>query len=423
VPGSRLAAIALLALGAGVAAGYLLGRRPDGPPPRAQIAPTQSGLAGEVQAALTLQDRIQGVHALSGILARSGPESLSEIRAGFESVFLDVAEIEIVLLAEWWAAFDPEAAFRWTQSTRVANQTLVIRSVVRAWARRDPLAAREALGRILDPVTRRACLDALVSGWEDSGQPGLLEYLHELPPSIEQLRALAAVARRKVLRDGVDGAFRWAEALPEDRDDEPGRFKLQLFRRVASAAASVDLERAAAWAMQHADGPNGDGLLGRVGNTWAMRDGTGAMAWLASLPESAPRERGIEDTYRAWLDWDTPAALAWMRERAAAPEPWLDPALTLFSVAVAREDYAEALAAAERIRDPQRRDGAVITIGRMWRGSDPAAADAWLERSGLDPELRRQILSDGRPGPGGAAAEPTGAGVAPAADEPAPDAP
>jgi hypothetical protein len=292
----------------------------------------------------------------------------------------------------------------------------VIRSVIRAWARRDPLAARNALGLVLDPVTRRACLDALVSGWEDSGQPGLIEYLHEMPPSIEQLRALAAVARRKVLRDGVEGAFAWVESLPEDRDDEVGRFKLQLFRRVASAAASVDLERAAAWALKHADGPNGDGLLGRVGNTWAMRDGAAAMTWLSGLPEGKTRDKGVEDTYRAWLDWDAPAALAWMRAREA--EPWLEPALALFAVASSREDPEASLAFAARIRDEETRRNVVITIGRLWLDSAPDAAHAWLESGGLDPALRDQILSNARPG---AAPAPTDSGVAP--QTPPPDAP
>jgi hypothetical protein len=396
----RLLVVVGLSIAVAFAAGFFFAQRRFAPPPqRAQIAPTQSGLAGEVQAALTLQDRVKGVHEVSGILLRSGPEDLAEIRKGFESVFLDVAEIEIVLLAEWWAAFDPEGAFRWTQGARVANQTMVIRAVVRAWARRDPIAARDAVGRLLDPITRRACLDALVSGWDDSGKPGLEEFLRELPPSVEQLRSLAALARRKVLRDGVDGAFAWVESLPDDREDDITRFKLQLFRRVASAAASVDLERAAAWALKHSGGPNGEGLLGRVGNTWAMRDGAGAMEWVKSLPESPRRATAVEDTYRAWLDWDHAAALAWMRGRQ--PEPWLEPAFALYVVADANADYAAALQRAEQIQDVQRRDGVIVTIARMWRSKSQEAADAWIAQANLDPAVHAQILGDVAPGTGG----------------------
>ena len=54
-------------------------------------------------------------------LARSGPESLPGIRAAFETVFVDVAEIEVVLLAEWWAAFDPEGGVPMEPATRVAT--------------------------------------------------------------------------------------------------------------------------------------------------------------------------------------------------------------------------------------------------------------------------------------------------------------
>lgn len=409
---SHLVPIALLTLGLAFAAGYgVAQRRHAPPPPRVQIGPALSGLAGEVQAALLMQDRVEGVHTLSGILARSGPEALSEILAGFDSVFVDVAEIETVLLTEWWAAFDPEAAFRWSQKTRVANYQLVIRSALRAWARRDPIAARGALERIADPITRRACYDGLVAGWEDSGRPGLLEYLHDMLPSIEQLRALAAVARRKVLREGPEAAFRWVESLPEDRDDEIGRFKLQLFRRVASEAALVDHERTAAWALRHSDGPNGDGLLGRVGAAWSLSDGPGAMAWLATLPEHRQRNDAVEETYQAWLDRDPAAALAWMRD--APPEPWLDWALSVYAVASSTADPEQALAAAARVSDSERRDNAIITIVRLWRANAPAAADAWLERADLDPALRAAILTATGPGAGGAAPQPTADGVAP----------
>jgi hypothetical protein len=161
---------------------------------------------------------------------------------------------------------------------------------------------------------------------------------------------------------------------------------------VASAAASVDLPRAADWTLQHYQGRYGDGLLGRIGNTWAMRDGPGAMAWLAALPESPRRERGVEDTYRAWLDWDNVGALDWMKQREAQPEPWLEPAFALYVVSVSPQDPEHALALSQKILDGDRRDGVVVTIARMWRASAPDAADAWLARAELSPAVRAMIL-------------------------------
>jgi hypothetical protein len=193
-----------------------------------------------------------------------------------------------------------------------------------------------------------------------------------------------------VLGEGPDAAFAWVESLPDDAPEEANRFKLQLFRRITSAAASVDLQKTAAWAVKHAEGPNGDGLLGRVGNTWSMTDGAAAMAWLASLPPSPTRDRGVDDTYRAWLGWHPTEALAWMAN--APQEPWLEPAVPLYAVSIANDDPVQAMAWAQRIQDPAQREGAVVTIAGLWRKKAPEAMNAWLDSSDLPEHVREQIL-------------------------------
>jgi hypothetical protein len=123
------------------------------------------------------------------------------------------------------------------------------------------------------------------------------------------------------------------------------------------------------------------------------------MEWVKSLPESPRRATAVEDTYRAWLDWDHAAALAWMRGRQ--PEPWFEPAFALYVVADANADYAAALERAEQIQDAQRRNGVIVTIARMWRSKSQEAADAWIAQANLDPAVHAQILGDVAPGTGG----------------------
>lgn len=385
-----------IALAVGSALGFAAGRRshapPAGRPLKADAAHAPGDDAAAVVAALTEPDRLAGVETLAGLLRRAGPESLDEIRSAFEAVFLDAAEIEVVLLAEWWADFDPKSAFDWSRQSRVAQHPLVARSILEAWARRDPEAARAAFESMVEPMARRACLDSLISGWDASGQPGLIEYLRAMPVGVEPLMAMAPLARRRVLRDGLERTFAWVEGLPEDTVEDALRFKLQLFRRVASEAASVDPEKAAAWVARHAEGPNGDGLLARVGSVWAERPGQGekALRWLSTLPAGHQRDDGVRDTFQAWAARAHDEATAWL---AAEPHAaWLEPAMLQHATRISREQPEEALGWARRIESVPLRTDAFVAVANVWLQRDPDAARAWLAGDEPSEEVRTRVL-------------------------------
>jgi hypothetical protein len=115
------------------------------------------------------------------------------------------------------------------------------------------------------------------------------------------------------------------------------------------------------------------------------------MTWLATLPAGPDRDAGVQETYRVWLSRDREAAMAWMR--GAELEPWLEPALALFAVVLARESPAEALEWAERILDDERRLEATAKIGRQWLRADPEAARSWLDEAELPDQTRAWILA------------------------------
>jgi hypothetical protein len=369
-------------------------RREGAPPPPSQVS-------AAVEAALMRPDPLERTAELARLLQGLGPDAVGDVRAAYDAVFVDVGDVEIVLLAEWWAQFDPRGAFDWTHREWVGKHPAVVASVIRAWAARDPEEARQAIDEIAKPVLRRGSVEALLRGWEESGEPGLVDYVAGLPFGVARQVAIATLARRKVLRNGSEEAFRWAEGLS---DDHPDRFKLQVFRRVASAVAEVDPHAAAAWAEQHSAGEYGDGLFRRVGVRWAKRDGPAAMAWLAALPAGDQRDAGVQETYREWLSRDAEGATAWMR--SSELEPWLQPALTLFALYLSGESPEEALDWAARIRDEERRQEAIVRIGRRWVVADPDAAESWLDRTELSEEMRRWIHEPPRAPRGGLAVPP-----------------
>ncbi len=341
--------------------------------------------------ALLWPDPIERVVAVGQILRGLGPEELESVQQAYQSVFLDYGDVELALFAEWWASFDPEGAWRWTRQNQEAEAPSVVHAVMRAWSRRDPQAALLALENLRQPGLIRPYRQSLIMGWDESGQPGLVDYIHGLPGLEDRQPALAVLARRRVLALGPEAAFAWAEGLG-DRGDT--RFKLNLYRRVVTAAAHVDLEATAAFVSRHAGTPYGDGLARRLGIVWVKTDGSAAMEWLSTLPEGPDRRAAIGESFRLWLRLGREQAVAWV---STVPfEPWLAPALSMYARSLAAEDPEEALRLSARIGEEGIRNSTDILILRVWVANDAERARAYMDDAGVSEYVRTKVAEDPR---------------------------
>jgi len=351
--------------------------------PAADVA--LEGVAAEVRTILLKPDLLERTREISTRLEGLGPESLEGVKAAYATIFNDLGDTDLVLFAEWWARFDPAGAFEWANSNWQAEHPAVITAVLRAWARQDPAAALQG-AQVPAPNLRSAYTEACLVGWEESGIPGVLEFVKRQPAGHDRQRAIQVIARRKVLRDGPEAAFAWAETLPEDDRD----FKQNVLRRVASSAAELNPRRAAEWAESLIGGEFESGLAQRVSTRWGRRDPASALEWLSTLPAGRARDDGVRETYRKWLAYDLEPAIAYVEE--ATLEPWLDPAVSLLARRISVDDPLGALDWAGKIRDEELRLYTTGVVARSWVIRDEPAARAWVEQADLPDYLRRKIF-------------------------------
>jgi hypothetical protein len=347
--------------------------------------PQYDSLTAAVADAMSLEDPLARAARLATALQGFDREALGEVLEAWILVAdgIDGSQtVELALLINWWARYDPEGAFTWLHERRRQGNPVLLTALVRSWATREPIATRRAI----DALARRREQDltqvvrALVQGWNASGTPGVEAYLIALPSDTNRQVALTALAIDKVRRDGVEETIRWAEALS---GDAAGDFKQLAFRRVAAAIAGVDPIRAAAWAESQRDGKWGAGLARSVSQKWCEQDGRSAMEWLRGLPDpdSADVARAFEEGYRTWLSTDGEAARAWLREQEL--DASLDPVVAIHARSTAREDPEAAIPWAARIDDDVRRNETLEKIAQAWIHRDPDAARAWMEKGEL----------------------------------------
>jgi hypothetical protein len=80
-----------------------------------------------------------------------------------------------------------------------------------------------------------------------------------------------------------------------------------------------------------------------------------------------------------------------MQAHSASPERWMEPAVSIYAMVLARKQPAQAMEVAQRIEEPKWRDKAISGVARRWLNQAPEAANAWLASAELSPELRAEI--------------------------------
>ena len=318
-------------------------------------------------------------------------DDVSEVEELYTRTAAYLDPIAVVLLAQWWADAEPERAFYWFTRERVSHAALGASTAMRTWARRDPPAALQAAQSLMAGPTREASMDAALQGWAESGgeriPEALLDHVRAMPRGIARQKAADVIVTRMVRVDGTEAALQFAESYPET---DP-RYKLTLHRKVVSAVARYDAERAAAWALEQSGGEFGDGLMRRVGALWSRRDVEAALSWVVSAPDSAHRDEALREVYRTWLVQDREAALAWIRAQERLES--VEVALHLFILALSIDDPAEAAKWLPRIQDEALRNTATFQVGSRWIANDAETAGAWLTQVSMPDAVRERILA------------------------------
>lgn len=352
------------------------------PPPR-PIEPR-----GPIIEALDEPDGFKRIQKLSLLLPLLGPEAVPYIADALEDPSVDIGAAEIELLTRAWAMHEPAKALGYASTKPpIGLRIAATMPAVELWAKQDPHAALKAIAPLMlvSSMNTKALQVALVRGWYDSGQGGLLDYLRSLGPSFEAQRASAVYARRMIQREGVEAAMRWAESIS---DDDP-KFKLAVFRQVASELAKADPAAGVAWCEAHCEGPYGSKILMMVGMRWAAQDGPAALEWLSKAPAGKVRDAAIRDSYRRWVQRDPDEAYGWAASIGIAnAEPWFGPVAEIYAMRLSWKQPREAMDWVALIQDEERRELEYITIARRWRENDESAAEAWVAESPLSDEAR-----------------------------------
>jgi hypothetical protein len=202
---------------------------------------------------------------------------------------------------------DPQAAADWMSSHTNISDAHVF-TLVHDWGQKDREALREYLAGLPEGEWKQKAATAASSEVLSSDPVEAIVWAEQMRPGERQTGLLGMAATDWVKRD-PDAAAQWV-----GRVNDPA-LREQLVGSLTVGYADTDPVQAAECAMQSLR--PGDVLnrsVAEIAWTWALREPTAAVAWVAQFPEGPARQKALGNVLGIWGNRDRTAALAWIED-------------------------------------------------------------------------------------------------------------
>lgn len=295
------------------------------------------------------------------------------------------------LFAHVWGRVDGEramAAMKEMAGARVYGGPYLAQGLS-GWALTDREAAKAWVDALADRRERTMAVMGFLNSVLAVDPVAASRYLEEfdLEPTGRRF-AVRMVTDRMLDQRGTDFAGKWAQTLEDEE------MRITALGELARSLARDDPAKAATWLSRtlklekNEDVKAANSAVGEIAKAWARNDPKDTLEWLSGLPASLQPE-GMKDLFAGWVMRDAEAAA--LKLKALPVGRPRDFAIDGFATRLAREDPEAAVAWANSISDPEIKQDALVRVAQVWWRSDAAAAGAWLEESGLDPKLIREV--------------------------------
>lgn len=340
---------------------------------------------------LRIEDFSERTQKLASLLPTLGPEVVPSLPEIMNDPMLPLAATDHLLLVRFWAAHKAPRAAQWalTEAPPFSRIATVV-AAFEVWAAADPHAAMAASQKRISQIgeARDAVQAGLVRGWYRTNPEELSQFIQELGMGLSRQRALSVYMHEVLRTQGPEALMEWAEARQGD-----ATYKTSVYRQVGAALPLYDLPASIRWCDAHCDGPYGKNLRSIIARRWVLTDGASALAWVGEkMPEGHDKDLAVRHTYATWGQVDHKAAVAWMTEQATGElADWLRPAIPVYARLLAENSPADAIVWAEQVEADDEREILLVGLARLWRQTDEAAAEAWLQNSPLSEQAREKV--------------------------------
>jgi len=320
--------------------------------------------------------------AFARLLESLTPENAESVRSQLVSLGAEGGEWRDFCYA--WGAISGKAAY----DVAAASPEQDLEATMTGWAAANPDSAKKMLANLPEDLEgqRNGLTASLVAGIAQKDPVAATQLVLKLAADGNERanELMQSVANQTLRTSGPEAAALWSESLPD------GPIKGAAMSRIAEAYARTNPQAAAAWAQRFADKDYASRTIEQVGGRWAQSDPLAAVSWLENLPSGQGQFAGLRNAFSDWEDRDPAAAGEYLLAMPQSPKR--DSAISGFATGYAWQNPQLALTWAQEINDPDLRQNSLARAGEAYFRTDPDAARAWLETSGLSADLQQRIV-------------------------------
>jgi len=330
--------------------------------------------------------RVREVELSRGV---ASVRSREDFVRGFDSLLPERADVfkhdELWLLADEWAAQEPEAAVAWLSELEfddVRNPYLF--AALSQWASQDPEQARAWLLSHRPEVEESALyLNAgFIRGVARQDPEAAVAFLLEQPKRVG--RSTIDFVLGAWAQDGVSRLLSGVLALPADRAD----LRIHALEKAAAHLSPEMLVEARELSQTLRDEKEREALQAALADRWAQRSPEEAMEWAQGLAQP----QAIGRVAKHWARQEPVKASDWLARREGTPE--YDVSARAVAWSVVGIDAERAFSQVAEMRSQSLRLETFEQMGRFWLSDQPKVARAFLEgENPLPPKLRAALLS------------------------------
>ena len=256
-------------------------------------------------------------------------------------------------------------------------------AVIHAWTQRDPLAAVGWIESFSDSAKRSRSLATLAAEWCADSPEDAASWVLQKQDQAEGAEIVESFIGTWGDQDPA-AAAQWVMGLNETHQTEAAATLISLW-----AAHQPDV--AAEWISRFPEGETRSSAIPSLARAWAGTEPAKAIEWCLSLADSSEKREALDDSARTWAALAPDELNQWLATQGPGTTP--DRIRKVGADVIAEENPESAVKLAMQITNPAMQESAVLDSWKAWSKKDPQAANDWIGRAGLSPQLAARLVN------------------------------
>lgn len=339
-------------------------------------------------AALQEKDPLKRNASLGLLLQNLNPETLSSVLEAYEELpsqrgWRNIQQLSMLMYA--WGKFDGAGAIEFAREKQQGGaQWALVVAASRGWlGGGSPPSEIMEWSKTQGNQVQQQVVSGVISGVaeEDAARAaGMLDQYMAESNGRASTRLARSVVRQYAKQD-INGASAWTLGIQNEQ------IRNDTAAVLLDDWVDTDPNEAVRWATTNSQ------LGGRAGRQVVQSlvgdDFDSAVSFVNGLPNGAMRTEAGATLIGTWTQNDPNAAGAWLNSQPSGKGK--DRSIEVYARQIVNEDPEAAVDWATTISDEGRRKQVIVSVARNWKQKDAAAAEAWLNRSGLDEATIQRI--------------------------------